>query len=124
MQDRWSRETTRDEGHSLFKWGEGEEQTRTAGDIVYIRKYRWQEKLERANGDYWEKRYEEQTSHISRVSREVHSERVIMSGKKEFQNNRGYYATEEWSETAGGKVNVKRQKDDGLGTKSTENFEA
>jgi hypothetical protein len=80
----WRKETEREEGRVNCKWGEGQDSVRD----VSVKKYRWQEKLER-DVDYWEKFYEEELA-LNRTD-------VKASGHKEFKNNRGYYFKEEWT---------------------------
>ena len=46
----------------------------------------------------------------------------MRSGTKEFKNNKGYEWKELWTESADGLVLVERQKDDGHGTKTVENY--
>ncbi|TNV81243.1 hypothetical protein FGO68_gene4094 [Halteria grandinella] len=121
-QDGWSREMTKDEGHTCVKSGEGQESSSNASENS-IKRFRWQEKHERANNDYWEKAYEEETSILTKV-KDQKADRRIKQGLKEFKNNRGYTFSEDWSETQSGIILVQRVKDDGLGTKTTENFKA
>ena len=119
MEEGWTKYTEDYSNDKVqVKWGEGEDKVENSK----VTKHKWQEKLER-ECDYWERYYEEETRYMVGGEKMV-NEYAVRSGAKEFRNNRGYYMREEWRELNDGNIKVERLVDDGMGKKTTENYNA